>query len=421
MKTEVLPLTITEMGVSARIRLNSKTKAGRRYDSYVVEYILLGKRKQVWRADLEKAKAAAHDACIKIANGNQSALEFKDTDRMAFLRATEAASKVNVPIDTACREYADAIQILGGKVSVSEACRDWAKRNAVTLPKVTIAAAVEQVQQRAVTDCKSKARQHELEILLNRFSESFQCDAHTITPGMISSYLTNLPLGERSKRNYRDVISHLNRWLILHGYLAKGTDWMDGVQKYSKRKFGAVEIYTPEEMKLILAKAGKKLVPFVAVAAFSALRHSEIKRLEWQQVELSDKAGESFIEVLPVAGTKSDQRRRLVPVKDNLKAWLMPYRQKSGKVCPVNCTSTLLPRIVKSAKVQWKKNAFRHSGISYRIAESGDIARVADESGNSVQVIRSNYLRRVKPSAAAEWFSIMPPKKARTRKLVITR
>jgi hypothetical protein len=39
---------------------------------------------------------------------------------MAFLRATEAVSKINVPIDPACREYADANQILGGKASIAE-------------------------------------------------------------------------------------------------------------------------------------------------------------------------------------------------------------------------------------------------------------------------------------------------------------
>ena len=36
------------------------------------------------------------------------------------------------------------------------------------------------------------------------------------------------------------------------------------------------------------------------------------------------------------------------------------------------------------------------------------MTRVADESGNSPAIIRANYLRRVKPDQAAEWFNVMP-------------
>ena len=58
--------------------------------------------------------------------------------------------------------------------------------------------------------------------------------------------------------------------------------------------------------------------------------------------------------------------------------------------------------------MRWKKNALRHSYISYRVAESADVARVADESGNSPAIIKANYLKRVKPDQAAEWFNVMP-------------
>ena len=58
--------------------------------------------------------------------------------------------------------------------------------------------------------------------------------------------------------------------------------------------------------------------------------------------------------------------------------------------------------------MRWKKNALRHSYISYRVAECADVARVADESGNSPAVIKSNYLKRVKPEQAKEWFGVLP-------------
>jgi integrase len=419
MKTEQFPLTVTEKGVSAIIRASSKLKGGKTRKYFIVEYIHLGKRKQVWRSDLAKAKAVAKEACIKVGNGEQSSLELGERERLAYTRAVEILAPVRVPMDTACREYVDAFQILDGKASIIEACREWVKRNAVALPKISVADAVEKVQQRAASDKKSKSRQHELEVLLNKFADNFQCDAHTITPSILSAYLTGLPLSERSKRNHQDAIRHLNRWLVLHGYLARGMDWMEGVQKYSKRKRGEVTIYTPEEMGKVMKAARGWEIPFMAISGFGTIRHSELKRLDWAQVELSDVASESFIEILPMEGTKSDQRRRLIPVCDNLKVWLRTCQKQGGKVVPVEDSTTLIARIVKRAGVEFKKNALRHSAISYRVAQTGDVPRVADESGNSVQVIRTNYLRRVKPAVAQDWFSILPPKKVSGRKLVL--
>ena len=68
------PIVVTEEGVSARIRRVVKSKNGTQYAAYMVDYALLGKRRQEWRADPEEAKQLAKDACKKIANGEQMAL-----------------------------------------------------------------------------------------------------------------------------------------------------------------------------------------------------------------------------------------------------------------------------------------------------------------------------------------------------------
>ena len=53
MKQPEFPMTITEKGVSAVIRRTEKLKGGNLHRYFIVEYILLGKRKQVWRSDLD--------------------------------------------------------------------------------------------------------------------------------------------------------------------------------------------------------------------------------------------------------------------------------------------------------------------------------------------------------------------------------
>ena len=44
---------------------------------------------------------------------------------------------------------------------------------------------------------------------------------------MIADYLTKLTVAERTRRNYRNIIGYFNRWLVLRGYLMKGTDLLD--------------------------------------------------------------------------------------------------------------------------------------------------------------------------------------------------
>jgi integrase len=418
MKTETFPITVTEAGVSAKIRKVTKTRDGATYDSFMVDYFLLGKRKQVWRSDLTEAKQVARDACNKIANGQQDVLRLCNTDRLTYVRAAEAASKAQIPIDTACRDHAELLAILDGKASPAEVIRDWIKRQQSELPRVALSKAVEECLEQARTDRKSKERIKRLSSL-ERFANDLQVEVHTITPDLVSRWLSALPFAERTRRNYSDTIAFLCRFCVRRGYLHKGTDWLDGVQKYRKRKIGIITTYDPSEMETLLRYAEKKakdMAPFLAIGAFAGMRHSEVHRLDWKQVDLKD----GFIEVLPIDGTKSEERRRLVPIKPNLKAWLARYRQASGPVCPHANTTKQLLSIAAGAKMPWKHNALRHSCISYRIAESGDVARVADESGNSVPVIKSNYLRRVKPAEAAKWFSIMPTRTKLTgRKLVV--
>lgn len=419
MKTEQFPVTVSEEGVSAKIRKFSRIKNGKTYVTFAAEYFLLGKRKQEWRAKFEDAKTAALEACRTISRGQQVSLPLVNGERMEYLRANEALTPIGVKLDVAAHEYASAVSLLDGRATITEACRAWIKQHVNEIPRVDVLKAVAEIVHQAKTDGKSAMRLKQLSNVLDRFAVNFNVGVQEITPALLSQYLARLPLSERTRRNHRDVIKFFNRFCVLRGYLPKGTDWLEGVQKYSARKFGAIEIFTPEEMKLLLSKADKRLVPFLAIGAFAGLRHAEIARLDWSEIELTDGAGDSFIEVR--ADKAKTQTRRLVPVKDNLKAWLLPHRKTAGKVCPFeNATKQLLKTAGATGDdanhiepMTWKKNALRHSCISYRIAECGDVPRVSDESGNSVTVIRSNYLKRVKPSAAAEWFALMPPRTKR--------
>ena len=102
--------------------------------------------------------------------------------------------------------------------------------------------------------------------------------------------------------------------------------------------------------------------------------------------------------------------RRLVPISDNLAAWLAPHARKSGSVWPHGHDYLYESQraVARKAGVKWKQNALRHSFISYRIAMVKDANQVALEAGNSPDIIFRNYLELVTQIQARSWFGIEP-------------
>lgn len=96
--------------------------------------------------------------------------------------------------------------------------------------------------------------------------------------------------------------------------------------------------------------------------------------------------------------------RRLVPISETLKAWLTPYAKAEGAVIPL-CQGRV-DQLLSKPGLPRKHNAFRHSYISYRLAQINDAPRVAMECGNSPKIIFRHYRQIVGPEAAEEWFSI---------------
>lgn len=394
------PVVVTVKGVSVKIHRRIKKVKDKEYVDYLVDYWLHGKRRQISRTDYSVAYELAAQACQAIVNGETQALAVTLTDRNLVVNIAQAVAGIEKPLEVIAHEYAEASKILAGRVTVIEAARFWAAKNVVTLTEIDVPKAKDLFLAEMEKE-KSTLRYNALKTLLTPFAESCALQVQAVTPNIISQWLTKLEISDRSKFNYSEVLRYFNKWLILRGYLHKGTDWFEHVQKYSPRGDGEIEIFTPDEMRKLMATPNG-MTPFFAIGAFAGLRHAEITRLDWRNVDLED----GFITV--TAADAKTGERRLVPIQPNLKAWLLPLAKESGPVVPYKKTTQALLKIAAKSGVPWKHNALRHSFISYRVAQCADVPRVADEAGNSPQVIRTNYLRRVKPVQAEEWFNIKP-------------
>ena len=137
--------------------------------------------------------------------------------------------------------------------------------------------------------------------------------------------------------------------------------------------------------------------------------------LDLRQVDLKRKE----IRVLKTVARKIG-RDRIVPMSDNLVAWLAPYAHPTGPVCELLNVTNAIARAAQHAKVPWIRNGHRKSFITYRLDLVKDIGQVALEAGTSPQRIAKNYkvpTAPFNPSAAdpklvdeesAAWFKIMP-------------
>ena len=186
-----------------------------------------------------------------------------------------------------------------------------------------------------------------------------------------------------------------------------------------------VEIFTPIEIARLLEAARENFpdfLPCLAIGAFGGLRSAEIERLEWSDIHLAEK----FIVV--GASKAKTASRRIVPIHDNLAAWLTPYSGKQGKVWPGDSVAFYKQQSAVSAAtavegdaeqnisaqkpVKWKSNGLRHSFASYRFALTNDAGRVAGELGNSAAVVHKHYRELVKPADAERWFNVKPKQEA---------
>jgi integrase len=139
----------------------------------------------------------------------------------------------------------------------------------------------------------------------------------------------------------------------------------------------------------------------LAISAFAGIRAAELGRLDWSAVDLERR----HIEIR--AGQAKTASRRLVPVTDNLAAWLEPLERK-GRVIQSGEFIKEATALARALGIEWPRNVLRHSFISYRIAKVKSADQVALEAGNSPAIIFKHYRELTTEEQADEWFGILP-------------
>jgi hypothetical protein len=108
---------------------------------------------------------------------------------------------------------------------------------------------------------------------------------------------------------------------------------------------------------------------------------------------------------------------RVAPLTAACKAWLGSQTRRTGLAWDDTPEEYQIEMraVLEAAGVKGIYDGARHSFISYRTAEIRDVARAADECGNSPNVIKKHYREIVTGEAAKKFFSIRPVKRGKSK------
>ena len=389
-------------------------------ESFTLSYHAAGKRVLKMFASLDEAVAEGKAKATTLANGELDALHLRAEDARVYVYCAQMAKSTDIPLDLLVKDAVEAVKIVDGKVSLLEMAKEFKRRKMHELPDKMLPVAVDEMIETRTKDGTGDAYVRVLKVYLNQLKESFNCQLRAVTTGQLADYLRNQDVSSRSKNNARATIGAFFKFCKERGWLPRDHEGIELVPKF-KEKPTDITIYSPWEVTQFLNHSRPEMVPFLAIGAFAGLRSAEIERLDWSEVHLADK----FIEIK--AAKAKTASRRIVPITGNLAKWLKDHAKDEGRVVPFDNVNKQIGWLVedtnlalkeaaekdgkdpeKAKKLKWKKNALRHSFISYRVAETQDVAKVALEAGNSPQIIFQHYRELVQPKEAKAWFGIKP-------------
>lgn len=266
---------------------------------------------------------------------------------------------------------------------------------------VTVEEAVRQLIESKAAAGRSPRYTNDLHLRLGRLAAAMgEKSISQISTADLEAFLSGLTVAAETRNTFRRDIRTLWSFSEKRGWAeaktAKNTERARSTEK-------PPGILRPEEAAALLAHSHDAEVrAFHAIGLFSGLRVAEIMALDWREIDFE--AG-----LIHVSAENSKTRsRRLVPIQDNLKAWLQPIAKAAGKVVTRGIRKPQEAARLAAGITPWPENCMRHSFVSYRLANTGNAAQTALESGHDQSVLFRHYRELVKPADAARYFEITP-------------
>lgn len=219
-------------------------------------------------------------------------------------------------------------------------------------------------------------------------------------------------LSPTARNNHRNVLSTLFAYAAAPARAWCHHNPLSDVQPekivtHEPRAYSVAAVATLMQTALV---SKPELLPMLVLGMFCGLRVSEAAQIDLAQLT-----------------TDTDEFRatgktgmRLAPLTDAAKAWLGSQVRRTGKAWLGNEGEFYesMRSLFALSGVDAIDNGARHTFISYRCADTRDVAKVADECGNSATKIKNHYRKLVTEAAAKEFFALRPATKANVTSIV---
>ena len=227
-------------------------------------------------------------------------------------------------------------------------------------------------------------------------------------------YLNSLNVSQRRKYNIRSLTSQFFNWCIKRNY----TTFNPASKIEITVPRSDIAILAPDEAAKFLKTCEDEfpdLTPYVAISLFAGLRPTECALLKWENIHLDE------MQITVRHDTSKVSETRNVPIEENLCRWIGNYKvDTKGFVTKQKGLRNRLQRLrmkmgyklngVNPDGPSWKEDTFRHSYASYWLGRNKDRAHLAENMGNSINVIKSHYKQIVSTTDTEAFWGIVPAK-----------
>jgi len=230
---------------------------------------------------------------------------------------------------------------------------------------------------------------------LNRFAKHAAGALCGVTPGHVSTFVTGCAGGTRNSR-----LRHLSAffsWCIEQGHLGKAPL---GTVKHAPRHDSEIHVLTVAQAKTLMTKAAAlrpAMVPYFALATFAGIRPEELQQLP------AGKIGREYIMIDGAIAKK--KRRRTIPIRPNLRAWLDAYPPEGATV---HYSRVQFEAVRDALGFPWHPDVCRHSFGTYLYELTHDVPEITAQMGNSPDVFVNSYRALAIPGTGKQFFSILP-------------
>jgi len=370
------------------------------------------------RKDAERARSVARQLATQLANTPKIAPDV-DANLSTLRAATQALGGLDVPVDAACREYAQARTILGDTGSLLDAARMFRKAAKKGVKVATVPELVEQFLAAMEADGIRGRHLQDTRSRLRRFAADCQIRIDEVTSADMATWLRGLGVASRTRNNFRSQLVTFFRWARTEGYLPRDVTTEAELLK-TVATTHEIHIFQGDELSRLIDEITQQYVDseeadkrrlrfclhYVLIGSYAGVRPHELSRLTDRNIRFDH----NDIEVRAAQAKRTRRRvhRRLTPLQPNLRAWLEYAPPETGPLIGSH-TRNHVAAIVKALGIQWAHDIMRHSFISNAVALTQNVDQVALWSGNSRKIIYESYLSQRTPAEAEAYFSKMPP------------